>query len=181
MSCSAIASAGCETLVSAAHCALIDSETRSGSETIARIRPRNGTYVPAVAHIKQLHAAHSTSSNSFRDDDNTSDSTGSASHLAHNEVFYRWNCFLGHVELDRVRELMRNGELLTIPDTPICDVCVSGKQSRDSFTGSISPPKPSQAMSSIATSLHRYRTRIQDVGTLCRLSMSTVGMFRYSR
>jgi transposase InsO family protein len=32
---------------------------------------------------------------------------------------------------------MRNGELLTIPDSPICDSCVRGKQSRDSFTGSI--------------------------------------------
>jgi transposase InsO family protein len=39
---------------------------------------------------------------------------------------------------DRVRELMRNGELLTIHDMPICDSCVRGKQSRDRFTSSIS-------------------------------------------
>jgi transposase InsO family protein len=36
-----------------------------------------------------------------------------------------------------VRELMRNGDLHTIPDVPICDVCVRGKHSRDRFTGTI--------------------------------------------
>jgi hypothetical protein len=75
--------------------------------------------VPAVANIKQRHAAHSTSSNSQRDGDDTSDSTGPASQLAHNEVVDLWHCRLGHAGRDRVRELMRNCELLTIPDSPI--------------------------------------------------------------
>jgi hypothetical protein len=61
-SCSALSSAGCETLFVTGHCTLIDSKTPGVPETIARIPPRNGIYyVPAVAHIKQRHAAHSTS------------------------------------------------------------------------------------------------------------------------
>jgi hypothetical protein len=180
-SCSVLASEDCETLFTADHCTLIDSKTRSGPETIARIRPQNGIYyVPAVAHIKQLHGARSTSSNSLRDGDNTSDSTGPASQLAHNEVVDRWYCLLGHAGRDRVRELLRNGELLTIPGTPIFDACVRGKQSRDSVTDSISTANK-QAMSFTATSPDSYRARIQDAGTLCRLSMSKVGMYRYSR
>jgi GAG-pre-integrase domain len=138
-SCSALSSAGCETLFTANHCTLIDSKTRSGPGTIARIRPRNGMYyVPAVAHIKQRHAAHSTSSNFLRDGDKTSVSTGPAAQLAHNEVVDRWHCRLGHAGRNRLRELMRNGEQLTIPDMPICYSCVRRKQSRDRFTGSIS-------------------------------------------
>jgi hypothetical protein len=109
-SCSALPSAGCETLFTADHCTLIDSKTRSGPDTIAGIRPRNGIYyVPAVAHIKQRHAAHSTSSNYLRDGDDTSASTGPAAQLAHNEVVDRWHCRLGHAGRNRVRELMRNG------------------------------------------------------------------------
>jgi transposase InsO family protein len=57
--------------------------------------------------------------------------------LAHNEIVDRWHCRLGHAGRDRVRELMRNGDLQTIPDVPICDACVRGKHSRDRFTGSI--------------------------------------------
>jgi hypothetical protein len=90
-SCSALASAGCETLFTASHCMLIDSKTPGGPETIARIRPRNGIYyVPAVAYIKQRHAAHSTSSNYLRDGEDTSASTEPAAQLAHNEVDDRW-------------------------------------------------------------------------------------------
>jgi Integrase core domain/GAG-pre-integrase domain len=138
-SCSALASAGCENLFTADHCTLIDSKTRSGPETIARIRPRNGIYyVPAVAHIRQRHVALSISSNSLRDGDDTSDSTGTAAQSVHNEVVDLWHCLFGHAGRDRVGELMQNGEVLTIPDTPICDSCVRGKQSRDSLTGSIS-------------------------------------------
>jgi Integrase core domain/GAG-pre-integrase domain len=94
--------------------------------------------VSAVAHIKQRHVAHSTFSNFLRDSDDISDSKGPAAQLAHNEVVNRWHCRFGHAGRDRVRELMRNGELLIIPDMPICDSCVRKKQSRDIFTGYIS-------------------------------------------
>jgi hypothetical protein len=98
LSCSALASVGCKTLFTADHCTLIGSKTRSGPETIARIRPRNGIYyVPAVAHIKQRHAAHSTSFNYLRDGDDTSASIGPAAQLAHNEVVDRWHYRLGRV------------------------------------------------------------------------------------
>jgi hypothetical protein len=110
LSCSALVSAGCETLFTADICTLIDSKTRSGPETIARIWPRSGIYyVPAVAHIRQRHAAHSISLNSLRDGDDTSDITGPAAQLAHNEVVDRWHYRLGHAGRNRVRELMRNG------------------------------------------------------------------------
>jgi Integrase core domain/GAG-pre-integrase domain len=66
-----------------------------------------------------------------------SDSTNPAAQLAHSEIVDRWHCRLGHAGRERVRELMRNGELHTIPDVPICDACVRGKHSRDSFPGSI--------------------------------------------
>jgi hypothetical protein len=41
-SCSALTSAGCETLFTADHCTLIASKTQSEPEIIARIRLRNG-------------------------------------------------------------------------------------------------------------------------------------------
>jgi GAG-pre-integrase domain len=94
--------------------------------------------VSAVAHIKQRDAAHSTSFNYLRDGDDISASRGPAAQLARNEVVDRWHCRLGHAGRNRVRLLMPNGELPTIPDSPICDSCVRGKQSRDIFTGSIS-------------------------------------------
>jgi hypothetical protein len=77
---------------------------------------------------------HSTSSNYLQNGDHTSDSTGPAAQLPQNEVFDRLHCRFGHAGRDRVRELMRNGELLIIPDSPICDACVRGKQSRESLT-----------------------------------------------
>jgi transposase InsO family protein len=175
ISCSALSSAGCETLFTADHCTLIDSKTRSGPETIARIRPRNGIYyVPAVAHIKQRHAAHSTSSNYLRDGHDTSSSTGPAAQLAHNEVVDHWHCRLGHAGRNRVRQLMRNGELLTIPDTPICDSCVRGKQRRDSFTGSIfTAAKPGDVIhSDVAGPLPRSHSG-------CRYTLSFID--EYSR
>jgi hypothetical protein len=119
-SCSAIASAGCETLFTAYNCTLIDSKTRSGPETIARIRPLSGIcYVPVVTHITQKHAVHATSSNFLRYDDDTIDRKVPAAQLTHKEVVDSWHCRLGYAERVRVREIMRNGELLTILDTPI--------------------------------------------------------------
>jgi hypothetical protein len=112
--------------------------------------------------------------------DDTSNSTGTAPQLAHIEVVDSWYSRLGHAGRDRVRELMRNGELLTIPDTPICDALLRGKQSRDCLSDP-SPPQPSQATSSTATLPDRYRARIQDAGSLCCLLISTVGMLRYLR
>jgi hypothetical protein len=76
--------------------------------------------------------------NSLIDGDNTSESTKSAAQFAHNETFDRWHCRLDHSGRNRVRELMRNGELLTNPDTPICDTYVREKQIRESFTDFIS-------------------------------------------
>jgi GAG-pre-integrase domain len=135
-SCSALASAGYQALVTAAHCTITDSTAQGGPETIARMCPRNGIYyVPAVAHINKRHAAHSTNSEDNNDGD--SGQHKPTAQLAHNEIVDRWHSRLGHAGRDRVLELMRNGELHTIPDVPICDACVRGKHSRDSFPGSI--------------------------------------------
>jgi hypothetical protein len=81
--------------------------------------------------------------------------------LAHNKVVDRCNSRIGHAGRDRVRELMRNGELLTIPDTPIFDACVRGKQSRDCFTGSIpTATKPGDVINSdVAGPLPRSHSR----------------------
>jgi GAG-pre-integrase domain/gag-polypeptide of LTR copia-type len=137
LSCSALAYAGYQTLFTAAHCTLTDCKAQVGPETIARMRPRNGIYyVPAVAKVNKRHDAHLASSEDNNNGD-SSDSTKPAAQLAHSEIVDRWHCRLGHAGRDRVRELMRNGELHTIPDVPICDACVRGKHSRDSFPGSI--------------------------------------------
>jgi GAG-pre-integrase domain len=139
LSCSALASAGYQALLTSAHCTLTDCKAQGGPETIARMRPRNGIYYePVVAKVNKRHDAHLASSEDSNDGD-SSDSTNPAAQLVHSEIIDRWHCRLGHAGRDRVRELMRNDELHTVPDVPICDACVRGKQSRDSSPGSICP------------------------------------------
>jgi hypothetical protein len=116
--------------------------TPGGPEAIARIRTRNSIYyVPAVANIKQRHAAHSTSSNYLQDGDYTSDST-TAAQLVHNEVVDRWHCRLVRARRDRVSELMRNGELLTIPYSPNCDNLSTATKPGDVIHSDVAGPLP---------------------------------------
>jgi hypothetical protein len=87
-------------------------------KNLSRTNPKRHTLY-AWCRPPQTATCRPTASKSSRDGDDTRDRKVSAAQSAHNEVVDHWHCRLGHAWRDRMRELMRNNELLTIPDTPI--------------------------------------------------------------
>jgi hypothetical protein len=91
------------------------------------LSPTSNNDMPFIKHLRSLQDPKTTQVIAL----------DQAAQLAHTEVVDRWHCRLDHARRDRVRELMRNGELLSIPDMPIFDALVCGKQSREIIAGSI--------------------------------------------
>jgi GAG-pre-integrase domain len=137
LSCSALASAGYQALFTAAHCTLTDCKAQCGptqspacapetAYTMCLQSPKSTSDMPLILPVLRKTTMATGVGN-----------TNPAEQLAHNEIVDRWHCRLGHTGRHRVRELVQNGELHTIPDVPICDACVRGKYRCDSFPGSI--------------------------------------------
>ena len=52
-----------------------------------------------------------------------------------NNLTYQWHLRLGHIGLDRIKRLVRDGPLqsLQVDDMPTCESCLEGKMTKRSF------------------------------------------------